>query len=228
MPDHDHVDDRIRRAWADLAPEDGTHPPLPATAWDRVAREVADEAAGPADPAASGTGLSAPGTDPGPPAADTTSLRRPPSGGRSVLLVAAVLLLVLAVTGGVAALGAIGSDDPTLAAEAALSSEGLTGAEPATGRAELLRVDERRVLDVSVPDVRAADGTVLEVWLIDPASDGLQSLGTIVDGDGPTRLPVPDAIDVARFSVVDVSVEPLDGDPSHSADSVVRGPLAPT
>jgi hypothetical protein len=233
MADHDPVDDRIRRAWADLTPEDATHPPLPTSAWDRVARETST---GPTATGAVATGLVPPpavATDPptaGPAATDAPSGAPASSsrsaGRRSVLLLVAAVLALVVVGVGVVARSALRTDDPALAAEAALSSEGLEGAAPASGRAELLRVDDHRVLDVSVPGVRPADGTVLEVWLIDPESDGLRSLGTI-DG-GETRLPVPDAIDVDRFSIVDVSVEPLDGDPAHSADSVVRGPLAPT
>jgi hypothetical protein len=38
---------------------------------------------------------------------------------------------------------------------------------------------------------------------------------------------VPPAIDTERFSVVDISREPQDGDPAHSTDSVLRGPLRP-
>lgn len=178
---------------------------------ERVARETSTEAPGTTTAAR-----------PSAPPDSRPSSRRP-----RLLVVAAALVLVLAGVGLVAR-GVLRSDDQTVAAEASLSSEGLDGAAPATGRAELIRVDARRVLDISVPGVRAEDGTVLEVWLIDPASDGLQSLGTIVDDAGPTRLPVPEAIDVDRFSVVDVSLEPLDGDPAHSADSVVRGNLAPT
>lgn len=193
MPDHDDVDDRIRRAWADLTPADSVHPPLPPSAWSRVEQATGAE---PAAPSA------------------------PPRG--RLLLVAAALVLLLG--GGLVARATLRSDDPTIAARAALTSEGLEGAAEAEGRADLVEVDGHRVLDVSVPDVRAEDGSVLEVWLIDPDSGGLQSLGLV---DGATRLPVPDTIDVGRFSVVDVSVEPFDGDPAHSADSVVRGPLAP-
>ena len=32
-------------------------------------------------------------------------------------------------------------------------------------------------------------------------------------------------LDLGRFPIVDVSVEPLDGDPTHSGVSVVRGVL---
>lgn len=203
MADRDPIDDRIRRAWADLEPDDGVHPPLPPAAWDRVAEAVASEGAS---------------TPPG--GAERRRHRRP----RPLLVAAAVLVLLVA--GALTArLTLTATDAPEVAARAELSSEGLAGAPPASGRAELVEVDDHLELEVSVPGVRPGDGEVLEVWLIDPASDGLQSLGLV---DGRARLPVPDTIDTDRFSVVDVSVEPLDGDPGHSAESVVRGALATT
>ena len=46
----------------------------------------------------------------------------------------------------------------------------------------------------------------------------------VLRGDTAT-FPVPDGLDLGEFPVVDISVEPFDGDPSHSGDSVVRGTL---
>lgn len=46
----------------------------------------------------------------------------------------------------------------------------------------------------------------------------------MLDGtDG--RFTVPADIDLAEYSLVDISEEPDDGDPQHSGDSIVRGPL---
>ena len=39
-------------------------------------------------------------------------------------------------------------------------------------------------------------------------------------------VPVPG--DASAFRALDVSVEPADGDPAHSAKSVLRAPLAPS
>lgn len=69
----------------------------------------------------------------------------------------------------------------------------------------------------------AAEGVVQEVWLLTPEVDGLISLGLLT---GPTgEFAVPASIDLAEFSVVDISAEPLDGNPEHSGDSIVRGAL---
>lgn len=48
-------------------------------------------------------------------------------------------------------------------------------------------------------------------------------LGVVRPGTQTVALPA--ALDLARFPLVDVSVEPLDGDPTHSGVSVARGEL---
>ncbi|MFH8273688.1 hypothetical protein [Streptomyces roseolus] len=44
--------------------------------------------------------------------------------------------------------------------------------------------------------------------------------------DGHATLPVPDNIDLNEYSVVDVSLQPYNGKPDHSGDSLVRGTYA--
>lgn len=73
-------------------------------------------------------------------------------------------------------------------------------------------------LDADVPP----DG-YREVWLIAADGSDLVSLG-VLDGREGT-FSVPADIDVARFSLVDISQEDSDGDPGHSGDSIVRGEL---
>ena len=74
-----------------------------------------------------------------------------------------------------------------------------------------------------VVDVAAPDGGLREVWLLDPETSGLISLGLLSGTSGTYTL--PDDLDLTRFSVIDVSQEPDDGDPAHSGDSIVRGEL---
>ncbi|HEU4758159.1 MAG TPA: anti-sigma factor, partial [Agromyces sp.] len=76
-------------------------------------------------------------------------------------------------------------------------------------------------LDAAVPA-----GDVREVWLIRTDASGLVSLG-LLEGDSG-RFVVPDGIDLGEFTLVDVSAEPVDGDPAHSGDSIVRGELTET
>jgi hypothetical protein len=69
-------------------------------------------------------------------------------------------------------------------------------------------------------------GEVREVWLIRSDASGLVSLGLLDGGNG--RFVVPSGIDLDEFTLVDVSAEPVDGDPAHSGDSIVRGELRST
>ena len=82
------------------------------------------------------------------------------------------------------------------------------------------------IIEADLPSPGA--GADLEVWLIRPDDSGnvadLVSLG-IVDHADPESLEVPPGHDPAAYYVVDISVEPRDGDASHSGRSVLRGPL---
>jgi hypothetical protein len=79
-------------------------------------------------------------------------------------------------------------------------------------------------VDLTAGGDPADPGGFHEVWLLTTDVSGLVSLGVL---DGATgSFPIPAGLDLAQFPVVDVSLEPLDGDPAHSGDSVVRGSLA--
>jgi len=61
-----------------------------------------------------------------------------------------------------------------------------------------------------------------EVWLLRSPGD-LVSLGTFRVGQGGTAsVTLPLTVDPKRFPVLDVSVEPVDGNPAHSSRSVLR------
>jgi hypothetical protein len=77
------------------------------------------------------------------------------------------------------------------------------------------------VITIEAPD---PDGAVHEVWLLTREVDGLVSLGLLQGATG--QFVIPHEIDLGDFPVVDVSLEPLDGDPGHSGDSIVRGELS--
>lgn len=64
-----------------------------------------------------------------------------------------------------------------------------------------------------------------EVWLMDPKTAGLISIGTVPGGDQLTTFKLPAGVRLDRFSVVDISAEPMDGNPAHSTVSVLRGQL---
>ena len=85
-----------------------------------------------------------------------------------------------------------------------------------------LSVDES-----DLPDLNAETAD-LELWLIQPDADGnpadLVSLG-LIDPTDPGTFDVPEGFDPDVFFVVDISVEPRDGNAAHSGRSILRGAL---
>lgn len=141
---------------------------------------------------------------------------RRPSRGPAPWLLAAAAAAVLVIAAGVVLFQQRGTD-PTVLAAAPLDRLGDAG----TGTAELVERDGVLQLRVDTDGLDAGDGFV-EVWVIDPDVTKLVSLGPLRD-DGLYDL--PPGLDPESFPVVDVSVEPLDGDPTHSGDSRLRGTL---
>jgi hypothetical protein len=70
----------------------------------------------------------------------------------------------------------------------------------------------------------AAPDTFREVWLITADASALVSLG-VLDSTEKT-FAIPADVDLRDYVLVDVSQEPVDGDPTHSGDSIVRGELS--
>ena len=148
---------------------------------------------------------------------------------RTVLGIAAALVLVAA---GVAAYTLTRDDPAVVVATASLAYDAKNfdalGAQARAG-ADLVAEDGRHSIefvDAALPSPEA--GADLEVWLIKPDDEGnvadLVSLG-VVDPANPASLEVPAGYDPGDYFVVDISVEPRDGDPTHSGRSILRGPL---
>jgi hypothetical protein len=70
----------------------------------------------------------------------------------------------------------------------------------------------------------AAPDTFQEVWLITADASALVSLGMLDSRDQTFAIPAD--VDLQDYVLVDVSQEPVDGDPTHSGDSIVRGELS--
>jgi anti-sigma-K factor RskA len=183
-----------------VEPEDYPTAPPPAV-WDAVVAEL---------------GLRTDGGD----GRDELAARR--SGWRRTapLTAAAAILGIVVGAGGVLLL----SDDsePPTAAVTALARLEPLPERAGTGTASLRGSGSSRVLEVDVHGLTRADG-FYEVWLLDADAKRLVSLGLLEGSRG--SFPLPAAVDVGDFPVVDVSIEPVDGDPAHSGDSVVRGQL---
>ena len=143
-----------------------------------------------------------------------------PQWSRLLLAAAASLVVGVGIGAGAVALGT-GDDDGLAVAAAALDPLDDRGA---TGEARAVeRQDGARVLELDLSAADPDDG-FYEVWLIDEAVEDMYPLG-VVRGGGEVTLEVPPGVDLTEFPIVDVSLEPLDGDPLHSGVSVARGVL---
>jgi hypothetical protein len=96
--------------------------------------------------------------------------------------------------------------------------------QTAQGTAVLKQEAGTDVLTVDVRGLNASPAAFYEVWLLSPDTNGLVALGVLGPADQGT-FEVPQGLNLSQYSVVDVSREPSDGNPAHSADSIVRGTL---
>jgi hypothetical protein len=151
--------------------------------------------------------------------------RRGASRHRSALLpIAAALAGVLAGAGAAVLLdrdSSPGTSAPAASVEARAVLDPLperTGG----GEAVLQRSGDERRLVVTASGLSSGEGFT-EVWLLDADAGRLVSLG-VLQGDRGS-FPVPEGLDIGDYPLVDLSLEPFDGDPRHSADSIVRGEL---
>jgi Anti-sigma-K factor rskA len=135
----------------------------------------------------------------------------------------ALLLVAAAVAGAAVGAGAVAvvqrPDQGTSVAATPLDP--LKG-HSASGRAEVVERNGQRVLEVQLTAPRLSNG-YYEVWLAEKTLTGMVPLG--VAQPGTITFDIPNGLDLRQYPVVDVSREPLDGNPAHSADSVARGTL---
>lgn len=152
---------------------------------------------------------------------------RPPRRPSVMLLVAAVALLALSAAVVIGGIGARGTSVVAVADltydPAAFDPLGAT----ATATARLVdRGDDLAIVidDARLPDV--GDEAELELWML--ATDDRGSVVDIVPVapiDGAGTFVVPVGLDVDSHRIVDISIEPRDGDASHSGRSILRGTL---
>lgn len=90
-----------------------------------------------------------------------------------------------------------------------------------TGQAEL----DDHTLSVEFEGAAPQEGAFYELWLLDLDGGEVRDLRSLGRVDAGGSFVVPDDVDLGRFDVVDVSLEPDDGNPDHSGDSVLRGDL---
>lgn len=209
--------------WAGIHSELGLAPELAGDplAGGRVAATPAEQAA-PGPQAAPGQAAAVTEPDEPRPVAELSSHRRP---WWPIAVAAAAGGILVGVGIGVA-IGGLGDAESTPAPAAVLASADLAafpGWDGATGHATVEEdADGIRSIVVDL-DASVPQGDVSEVWLIRSDASGLVSLGLLDGSSG--RFVLPAGIDLTEFTLVDVSAEPVDGDPAHSGDSIVRGEL---
>ncbi|MFJ5834205.1 anti-sigma factor [Streptomyces sp. NPDC093089] len=206
--------DALRRLITMIAPETADDQLLtpPADTWDSIATELQlpDQ--------------ETPSVGPRPPSSITGVPGRPTRRvGRFAVALAACTALLGAAAGSAITWWATHTDNSasqTVADGKRLDS--LRGGS--AGYASLQDESGRRSLQITVRGLPKSSG-YYEVWLMDISHTKLVSMG-VLGPDGRATLPVPDNIDLREYSVVDVSVQPYNGKPDHSGDSIVRGTYA--
>ena len=146
------------------------------------------------------------------------------------LLVAAAAVAVVA---GVLIVTAHGTD------EAIVSSAQLTydpgafdplGAD-SSATAVLVRQGDHYEIRLTDTEFPALANDHLELWLIEPDAAGAPldvAPVAVVDRAGSRSYRVPNNLDPASHYIVDISIEPRDGDAAHSGRSILRGALQPS
>ena len=147
----------------------------------------------------------------------------PPRRWRAAVAVAAAVALAAGITGTVLSRdrgpGSVGT-----AVDASLSP--VSPDETGQGTVRMVEHDGRTQMTFALDDLPPTGaGDFYYAWLLDPTTNKMLALG-LVDSGGRASFDLDDAL-VASYSAVDVSLESNDGDPAHSATSVLRGTYEP-
>ncbi len=206
-----------------VTPEDAPSAP-PAAVWSSIATQL---------------GLGAEVTPSAQPAAeaqarvvDLAEIRHPDRGGRRRTIWIAAAASVAGIVLGALGASALNQRDASpgvLVAESDLTvvpvdAGGIEDVpDGVAGTARIVDTDGQDFAEVDTTGLPAIDG-YYEVWLIRSDLSGMISLGALTSG-AKGRFTIPEGTDLTLYTIVDVSVEPLDGDPVHSRQSVLRGTL---
>jgi hypothetical protein len=140
------------------------------------------------------------------------------------MVAVAASALVIGVVGGVVGSSLLGEGSappqPQMIAQVALAA--LPADPGAQGEASVVNTSQGRRLRVDVSRLTGTTG-FYEVWLIDRDVKKMIPLG-ILPGTGG-EFDIPDGVDLGQYPIVDVSNEPLDGNPAHSGTSLLRGTI---
>ena len=195
-------------------------PPIPEQAmWRNIAAELSIGQSG--DP------RSGPPQDAESPA-ESPQQTAPPQSRRSMRRSAVALAAAIGLIAGVG--GTVLVDalrEPEAAQVVASATLNPLPGQAGQGTAQLVREGETTQLRVAVSGAEPPPGQEYrEVWLINTDGKRMYSLGVLpVGGTGAYVVPagLDDSLD--GFTIVDVSLEPYDGNAAHSLRSQVRGTL---
>ena len=137
---------------------------------------------------------------------------------RVVLGAAAAVLVVVAVA-------AVLRDDDASPTTERVALEGLPDFADVSGSATVVIDGSDRSLGVDLSDVDVPPDSHLELWLLDEPVEQLVPLGPLA---GTGRHAIPEDVDLTATPIVDISLEPDDGNPAHSGVSVARGRIEPS
>lgn len=204
----------------------------PASVWENIQAVVSAEPAQDADDAETPSGSTGNSRQAatGAAAAEPTSIddfrnRRKRSKWLPLVAAAAVGALL----GGSVIAGVVSSGDsqqaPTVLASGTLGPLPDGADQQTTGKARLERAGDQYVLQVSANQLPAASG-FFEVWMMNPATSGLVAVGSLNANQSEASFAIPEGLQLAEYTTVDISDEPFDGVPGHSAVSVLRGELS--
>ena len=187
--------------------------PVPAdTIWRSIQSQLASPAAAPAQTEVAAEAAPSPAAASEPP-------RRTPR-PRSWLLAAAAAVVGLIIGVGVTTVTIRDRVEVT----SSIALQALPG-QAGHGTAELVNDQGRPELRVHI-DAPLTPDRYREVWLINTDGQRMYTLGVLPD-DGRASYPLPPELagQLQGFTIVDVSIEPYDGNPAHSRESQVRGTL---
>ena len=143
-----------------------------------------------------------------------------------ILSIAAATLLMVGVV--VAVVNPFESDTSvTEFAAAMMTDDGLPVSTAETANATFLceqkGQDQTCFVELDLTALPDAGGDNLELWVINSDVSDMYTLGNIT-GEG--RFELPPGVTADEFPIVDISIEPNDGDETHSGQSVLRGVFA--
>ncbi|MFN8050647.1 MAG: anti-sigma factor [Acidimicrobiales bacterium] len=207
---------RVERLMAALEEEDfARHEPPPAI-WDALSARIA------ADDADDNPGAAPTADRPPEVVTDLGARRRAHLRAHRTTYLAAAAAIVVAVVVAAAVLVQAGGPEERVVAKATLRQLEPLGSTAASAR--LITRDGTTRLEVDATDMPPApDGESYELWLIDKGVSDPRSLGVVAGSEVVT---VPRSIDPATHPIVDISLEPNDGDHHHSGHSLMRGTLS--